>query len=645
MLVVEVRGTVREVLVIGLDGAMYYFVKRFAEEGLLPNIESLIEEGVLAEALPCPPTDTPTNWTTIATGATTATHGVTSFYIHIPGEPFELGQKLRSRGQLTEYCKAEYLWSVADERGIPTLVLNYPAGWPGNMRRGYVCLYTWPMPESVPRVVVGPRSFEFAEERGGVRLLGRGDEIGLSSTRPVLEITLPLEGGLIEEKASLKLYAFDPDGSGYRLAVPRGGGYEVVEQGEWSDWIGVKLRVAEGDEWSGGTRGGLLDCTFKLRLVESLERGVRVERSEVFTTEGWINPGGLEGELLRSTHYLGEEAVAARLRRRLEYDIFGEEAEYLARQRVEALRLARMAAYFKDRVGWRLCFLHYHLMDGVNHRFLGYLYREFPFYDEGRAETAWRFYEEAYRVIDEFIGLLLKSCTSRDTLVVVVSDHAAVPAWRALNLRRIFVEEGLLRYRRESGRYVVDWSRTRAFPWVEPLAVWINLRGRDPQGIVEPGEYEEVREQVIDLLQGFKDPETGERVATMVMTREESVNVGMGDERTGDVVYFLKPPFTIWCGPLVDILTYTATDDHLDGSWIVRDQARVTGIHGYYTPNETVGRFSNSAILIMRGPGVERGVELKKPVKLVDIAPTIAHLLGIPLPRNCEGRVLHEVLC
>ena len=89
---------IKDVIVIGLDGAMFYFIKRFINEGLLPNLETLVNEGIITEALPCPPTDTPTNWTTIATGASTRIHGVTSFYIHIPGEPFEVGQKQRSRG-------------------------------------------------------------------------------------------------------------------------------------------------------------------------------------------------------------------------------------------------------------------------------------------------------------------------------------------------------------------------------------------------------------------------------------------------------------------------------------------------------------------------------------------------------------------
>ena len=619
---------IKDVLLIGLDGAMYYFIKKLSDEGLLPNISRLIEEGVFGEALPCPPTDTPTNWTTIATGASTGMHGVTSFYIHIPGEPFELGQKLRSRGQLTRYCKAEYIWNTADKYGIPSLVLNYPAGWPSRMKNGYVCLYSWPMPESTPRVIAEPREYIFR--------LSRED---ISSS-----FTLEINSDLIEKPYYLKIQITGRDIEDYKLVIHCNGKKYGLKIGEWSDWIEVKMSIRPRKDMRIPIREGLVKCLFKLKLLDISDRYLRILRSSVLTVEGWMDPTGIEEELIRKTHYMMEEDFYTKSSERLEYDIFGEEAEHLIRSRVEAYRLAQMANYLKNRIGWRLCLLHYHLMDSVNHRFLGYLDPNFPFYDEEKADLAWKYMTEAYRIVDEFVGLLVHSCTTSDTLIILVSDHAAVPAWRVVNIRKILVDEGLLSYRRVNDHYLVDWSRTYVFPWIEPLMMWINMKNRDPQGIVESEDYESIREQVIDILQGLKDPDTNERITTVTITREESVNIGMGDERTGDVVYFLRPPYTIWHGPLEDILTYKATDKHLKEDWVVKSQSRITGIHGYYLPNVKVGSFSNSSILIMKGPGIKKGEKLKKPVYLMDIAPTISHLLGIPAPSHSQGRILYETL-
>jgi len=633
---------IKEVIVIGLDGAMSYFIKRFAEEGLLPNIKALMDEGVYAEAMPSPPTDTPTNWTTIATGARTRSHGVTSFYIHIPGEPYELGQKLRSRGQLSKYCKAEYLWTVADRRGILTLVLNYPAGWPGNLKKGHVCLYTWPMPQSVPRILAGPAKHEFTIDYSADHLLQDKfcEELKnkIKDAKCLAKISLTLEGGLISQAEPIDIYALK-SGDENLLAIRVNSHQYLVKEGEWSSWLSTRVRIAE------ETPERTIKCIFKVKLLRASNHKIEIERSEVYSTSGWISPSGLEEQVIKETHYVDEEASLEKIKGKLEYDISGEEAQYLLRQRLIASRLARMASFFKTKTGWRMCFLHYHLLDGVNHRFLGYLHKDFPYYSEEKAEAALNFYRAAYRIVDEFVGKLLEACVTPETLVVLVSDHAAVPAWRTVNIRKIFVNEGLLKYKLSGkGKYLVDWSSTRAFPWIEPLMVWVNLEGRDPDGIVKPGEYEDVREEVIDVLQGMKDPETGRRIATTVMTREESWNIGMGDERTGDVVFFLKPPYTIWWGPIVDLLTYMATSEHLEGEWLVRNQENVTGIHGYYLPNEAVEPFTNSAILLMKGPGVQKGLELKRPIELVDVAPTISHLLGIPPPKNSEGRIIHEAL-
>ena len=81
----------QKLLFIGVDQAIPYLLKKFLDDESLPNISNLVNNGVIGEALSCPPCDTPTNWATIATGATTSVHGATSFYMHIPGEPFELG--------------------------------------------------------------------------------------------------------------------------------------------------------------------------------------------------------------------------------------------------------------------------------------------------------------------------------------------------------------------------------------------------------------------------------------------------------------------------------------------------------------------------------------------------------------------------
>ena len=624
----------RELLLIGIDGAVPTLIEEFYREGLLPNIGSLIEEGMFAEAIPCPPCDTPTNWTTIATGATTAVHGATSFYMHVPGEPLDLGLRHRGRAHLSKYCMAEYFWDVADRRGLTCFILNYPAGWPGALRRGAVALYSWPVPESLPRAIAPPASMTFEKDARDARLrISRAAKppSGLMSRSPLLEFSLPVEGGHIRTPAALKAFVVDSRGMGYdSLYVVAGGRLYGVEEGSWSEWMRITL----------DTDYGSLECLLRVKLLEVAPDGnrVRVYRSEVLNPRGWTRPEGLGEELILNS------LISLEAEEEVPYIIFGREAEYVERYVREAKSLAAIVAYMKRRIGWQVCFLHYHILDGIHHRFAA-AYEGMPDASEEERERAQEAIRRAYQIIDGLVGELVDECASEDTIVVVVSDHGAVPAWKVVNVAAALVREGLLSYRWEPslGKYVVDWRRTLAFPYYEPPYVWVNLKGREPHGVVSPSEYEEVRERVIEALYSIRDPETGQRVVELALRREDAAPLGLGGERDGDVVYFLRPPYEIFDGRLDQLNTAEVPPD-LFARGEVYDAERAFCAHLYYLPTVSSREFTVKSTLIMKGPGVRKGVRLRRPVKLIDLAPTLAHLLGIPRPRDAEGRVIYEAL-
>ena len=67
--------------------------------------------------------------------------------------------------------------------------------------------------------------------------------------------------------------------------------------------------------------------------------------------------------------------------------------------------------------------------------------------------------------------------------------------------------------------YTIDWSQTRAIQ-SRSSYIYINLKGRDPEGIVEPADYEALREKIIDDLYAYRDPVHGRRVVAFAMTME-----------------------------------------------------------------------------------------------------------------------------
>lgn len=253
----------------------------------------------------------------------------------------------------------------------------------------------------------------------------------------------------------------------------------------------------------------------------------------------------------------------------------------------------------------------------------------------------------AYKIADDLLKGLLSKCISNDTLIVIVSDHGAVPSWNIVSIRKALVDAGLLAYKwdKRLGKYRVSWSETKAFPYYEPTYVWINLKGRDPSGIVSPSEYEEVREEVIKALYSIKDKKNKMCPIELAVRREEDPYVGNRKriaETIGDVIYYLRPGYQLYDGILEELDSEFMSFDEFQKGYTWRAK-RVFGAHVYYQPITRVGEFTVNGIFIAKGPGIAKGEELRNSIRLIDIVPTISHLLDIPVPKNCEGKLLGEI--
>lgn len=161
----------------------------------------------------------------------------------------------------------------------------------------------------------------------------------------------------------------------------------------------------------------------------------------------------------------------------------------------------------------------------------------------------------------------------------------------------------------------IDWSRTLAYGNDADDFIRINLKGREPQGIVAPEDYETLRDHIIERLYAWRDPKSGRPLVEKVWKREE--------------IYF---------GPYVDkaddILIRWAdfVPQGLDDGGLERPRQFFDQISGGHKPN---------GILIMRGPGIRPGTTIEG-AELIDMAPTILHLLGEPVPAVMDGKVLTQ---
>jgi predicted AlkP superfamily phosphohydrolase/phosphomutase len=176
----------------------------------------------------------------------------------------------------------------------------------------------------------------------------------------------------------------------------------------------------------------------------------------------------------------------------------------------------------------------------------------------------------------------------------------------------------------------VDWRSTRAFS--EELnyfpSIWLNLKGREPLGTVEPGDYEGVRDDICAAAQAWRDPEHGAPVVRRAWRREELYH-GASVQYAPDVVLELNLDrgYSYTCLPSAGAQTSQSVRRLDPSEWTGGKLAGMSGSHRV----EGVFLLNNGPIL---GPRRVIGAHI------ADMAPTILSLCGVQVPAGLDGRAV-----
>ena len=633
----------KKVIVVGIDGGQPELVLRFVRERKLPNFEKLMRRGVFKEMVEPLPTITPPNWTTIATGAWPGTHGITDFYLpHRPGDDLD---KINF-GFNTRECQAEYLWQAAERGGKKPILIKWEVSWPPNHSGIQIegC-----GPGVVNFFELGPVRLHTLEDlpmTSRLSLAPAKDWTGLNPRWEALqgEVVIALQGGAEQVYQMLVLRS---GGSGYDTVLickEKDASQPVasMRMGQWSQWVvdvfdmspdpaKIAARLAERSKLVRvGFKEGQ-DTQFRMTQQQRAREGLiprgpvkgcfrfkllnlthDASELELFSTQVWpvssyTQPPELAEELFeRVGPFFTNPARDA-----LHYEWIDERTFYELMD-YQHQWLARAAEYLTKTRDWDILFVETHCADYLNHFYMNQFNSDCGA-SESQIRNAASWFARHYQSMDRMLGELL-SIADDDTLFVVVADHAGTPSpWGYTDTRRVLEEAGLLVYGVDeaSGNRVVDWSRTKAYPQ-RSVYVYVNLRGRDPHGIVEPEDYDKVVEEIVEALRGYKHPKSGKHAYSLVMKKHEAEMIGLFGDRIGDVVFALRPECDLE--------------------------------HGRELPTSRVGDVTMRSLFLMAGPNVKEGLHLKGMAQLVSVAPTIAYLAGIPMPRNAEGAILYEAL-
>jgi len=594
-------GTPSKLVLIGVDAPVMERVRELAQAGELPAIKGLMDRGVWAENCLVPfPTITPPNWTTIATGAWPGTHSITCFQHWKPGS--ELDDVYF--GFDTADCQAEYLWEAAERAGKRSIILNYPSSWPPTVKEG---VQVGGYGLSINQWHYGEKTWsEVREEIGSERLYSneafpRAEPLTWEETTLDGKRAREAHDHLVNEPITIRMV--ETPGAGFERVIVRwdstGATLAELAPGEWSERI---VHVFE-------TKDGPREAAFMLKLVELSPDG---ERFRLYATAQCA-----------LDHPCYPESVTAELR-----DIAGlpmpgacfrsvaaEWVDDVTAMEIQELQHVWYAEAVKALMGaheWDLFFMHAHCPDWMHHAVMKYL----DPMTEPDAKVRTRYTElmtQAYKSTDRMIGRIVEAVPA-DSLIILVSDHGAVPTTRhGVDAYGVLKDAGLMVTRSdpETGEEKVDWSKTRAVTQ-RSVHIYVNLKGRDPQGIVEPADYEAVRDEIIRALYDYTDPENGLKPFALVLKREDARMIGLTGPTTGDIVYAVRPEY-----------------GHE---------------HGQILPPAKFGVGSMLGMLLLAGPGVKKGEAMARTCWLTDIVPTVCELMDLPLPAQTEGAVLYQAL-
>jgi predicted AlkP superfamily phosphohydrolase/phosphomutase len=458
------------------------------------------------------------------------------------------------------------------------------------------------------------RHVEMSGDTG--RGMMRGPVNFLAEGRP--ELDLPMEftrvaGGLIVEV--------------------QGNRFELQE-GEWSDWASVSFKFNPLIKMVAMTRFKLLSASEPFRVYQE---PLNFDPHHLPPTVNISSPRGYAAELadqygLRET--VGWSIATNPLKDdQIDYDTFLEDLSYTMKQR-EAVVKGELA---KD--DWDLFIGVFLSTDRMQHMMYRFVDEGHPNYD---AELAAKYADRipwVYQQMDRIVGDIMAEHVDENTHLMIISDHGFHSFRRGVNINTWLVKNGFMSLKGldpsanyqnledffdPDGRFFknVDWSKTQAY-CLGLGSMYMNLRGRESRGIINPSEYDKVRDEIIDALLAMEDPNYPDEAVVRAVFKREDIFAGPMLPNAPDLFVGFETKWRVSWQTGAGGIPPDIFEDNMN-NW--------SGDHCSVDPLITGGIFFSNRKLPER------------PRHIMDLAPTALKAFGIPIPEDLEGSPLSEAI-
>lgn len=616
------KAKVKRVVVVGLDGLDPGLARKYMAEGRMPNLSKLAEEGHFSPLQTACPSISPVAWSSYTTGVDASRHNIYDFLTRDPcsylpalssSEIRDLPRSLNlgfakiplsSKPVYRLLQKSQPFWKLLGDNRVWSSIIRVPITFPPQKFKNGTLLSGMCVPDI--QGTQGSFSFYSTKQRpSGAHIGGQQYQIRRNGNTIETSLTGPTGPDKHALKSPIKV-VLDDARRRARITV----GDETVEVGpkEYTPWMVVPF----------GSLTGIA------RLYIQTWEGADFE---LYCTPIQINP---ESPAMPISHPFVYSIYLAKM-----HGLYGTlglaEDTWALNERVidEQAFLDQAWLYFEERKQqlWDVLdktkrgfvTVVFDTSDRISHMFYRYLDPTHPA-NEGKDTVIHKdVIPETYGKMDEMVGeLRAKLGDDKDTVLMVISDHGFTNFRRGVNLNSWLKQEGYLVLKEGETTSPdwfakVDWSKTKAFT-LGLTGVFINRKGREAQGIVEPAELDALCKELKDKLEALTDPQDGQSVVREVFLTRDVHKGPYADSAPELLIGYEKGFRHSWDCATGSVTEHVFTDN--TKSW--------SGDH---------------CVDPRLVPGVlycNRKVPRSEPA-LMDIAPTVLDLFGVPVPGYMQG--------
>ncbi len=621
------KAKVKRVVIIGLDGMDPGLAARYMQEGKLPHLAKLRGTGTFCPLATTLPPISPVAWSSFLTGVNPGKHNIYDFLspdrryylpqlssaeIRGPRRTLKVGRYAIPLGkpQIKLLRKAKPFWHFLGEAGVFCSVIRVPITFPAERFSGVLLSGM-----CVPDLQGSQGTFSFHTTRN------------LDPAAKAGRVVLPLEkkGAIFrshipgpentwrrDAKTQLRVpFTARPDTTRREVEIAVDDQRFRLRQGKYSDWVELKFKAGLGVRVHGICRFYLKQITPELELyvtpvnIHPAKPALPISHPLTYS----IYLAKLSG--LYATLGLAEDTWALN-------DGFLSEEAFL--QQCYLVHQERECMFFDalEKIPRGLCACVFDITDRVQHMFWRHLPNGNPAGEDRDPSAPQSVIEDLYGRMDDLVGRTLERIDSQ-TLLLVISDHGFKSFAHGVNLNTWLHQNGYLALKNgATGKEWfenVDWEHSRAYA-LGLNGIFINQKGRERLGTVEAKEEtRELKRELVEKLQGLVDPETRREAIRHVFDSSASF-VGPYVENAPDlIVGYAEGYRASWdsvqgkvMSNVFEVNTKAWSGDHCI------DPDLVPGV-----------LFSNWKIASDR-PAI------------IDIAPTVLDLFGIPKPVHFDGK-------